>query len=292
MSMYEASNRPVVRDAAVSYFYEGLSVIPLTGKEAKMSWKIYQEELAIPQTIHHWHKTGVLKNVGIVCGKVSKNLVVMDLDGQAAIEAFEAKFPHLLDTFTVLTGSGKGKHLYYRVQTLPPTTRINYPNHQGIELRAEGCYMVAPPSLHPTTHAAYRPAFSAQILKLPHLEDVKRWLYAQLARKNEPRATTGQRTNSLGDTPRWANAALSYECRNVRCTGDGNRHNQLFTSARNIGQIVGDGILPQANCEAALLDAALSTGLTEREAAAVITSGMTKGIAEPRSLQWQRRNKQ
>lgn len=292
MSMYEASNRPVVRDAAVSYFYEGLSVIPLIGKEAKMKWAIYQEELAIPQTIHHWHKIGVLKNVGIVCGKVSKNLVVMDLDGLSAIEAFETKFPHLLDTFTVLTGSGKGKHLYYRVETLPPTTRINYPNHQGIELRAEGCYMVAPPSLHPDTHAAYRPAFSAQILELPHLEEVKRWLYAQLARKQEPLATTRQRTTGLGNTPRWADAALSYECRNVRCTRDGNRHNQLFISARNIGQIVGDGVLPQTNCEASLLDAALSVGLNEREAMAVINSGMTKGIAEPRSLQWQRRNKQ
>lgn len=292
MNMYTASTRPILRDAAVSYFYEGLSVIPLTGKEVKIKWSIYQQELAIPQTIHHWHKIGALKNVGIVCGKVSKNLVVMDLDGQSAIEAFEAKFPHLLDTFTVLTGSGKGKHLYYRVENLPPTTRINYPNHQGIELRADGCYIVAPPSLHPDTHAAYRPAFSAQMLELPHLNEVKQWLYAQLARKQKPLQTTGQRTISLGNTPRWADAALSYECRNVRCTREGNRSNQLFISARNIGQIVGDGVLPQSACEASLLDAALTVGLSEREASAIISSGMVKGIAEPRSLQWQRRNKQ
>lgn len=291
MTMMDTANRPIVRDAAVGYFYNGMSVIPLTGKRASIGWAIYQEEVAIPQTIHYWAKTGKLQNVGIVCGQVSKNLVVMDLDGQAAIEAYESKFPHLLDTFTVLTGSGKGKHLYYRVESLPPTTRVVYPNHQAIELRANGCYVVAPPSIHPDTHAAYRPAFSGQIVELPHMEDVKRWLYAYLARKNEPLATTGQRTISGGNAPRWADAALRYECRNVRSTREGNRSNQLFISARNIGQIVGDNILPQSTVEASLLRAAVSAGLSEREALPIIQSGMTKGIAEPRSLQWQRRNK-
>lgn len=292
MSIYAASIRPVVREAAVSYFYDGLSVIPLTGKEAKIKWTIYQSEVAIPQTIHHWDKTGVLKNVGIVCGQVSKNLVVMDLDGQSAIEAFENTFPYLLDTFTVLTGSGKGKHLYYRVECLPPTTRLIYPNHQAIELRANGCYVVAPPSIHPETHAAYRPQSNVPILELPHLNEVKQWLYAQLARKEAPRQMTRQRTIWLGNTPRWAQAALDYECRNVRLAREGNRNNQLFISARNIGQIVGDNLLPQASVETALLQSAVAAGLSEREALATIQGGMAKGIAEPRSLQWQRRNKQ
>lgn len=291
MNMFTASTRPSVRDAAVSYFYDGLSVIPLTGKEAKIKWTIYQEEIAIPQTIHHWHKTGLLKNVGIVCGQVSKNLVVMDLDGQSSIEAFESKFPHLLDTFTVLTGSGKGKHLYYRVECLPPTTRLVYPNHQAIELRANGCYVVAPPSIHPETHAAYRPQSSAPILELPHLNEVKQWLYAQLARKVAPGQMTRQRTIDISNSPRWAQVALDYECRNVRVARDGNRNNQLFISARNIGQIVGDNLLSQASVETALLQAAATAGLSEREALATIQSGMAKGIAEPRSLQWQRRNK-
>lgn len=291
MSIFAASQQPTVRDAAVSYFYEGLSVIPLTGKQCRIKWAVYQDEIALPQTIHQWHKTGLLSNVGIVCGAVSKNLVVMDLDGQAAIEAFEKQFPYLLDTFTVLTGSGKGKHLYFRVDDLPPTTRITYPEHQGIELRANGCYVVAPPSLHPDTHAAYRASFNGQLRSLPHLNGVKEWLYSQLARKGAPERRPIQRTISKTNTPRWADAAFGYEIRDMGRAPVGNRAKQLFTSARNLGQIVGDGHLPQSTVEAALLAAAVTAGLSEREAHAIIQSGMTKGIAEPRSMQWQRRSK-
>lgn len=291
MSMFKASTAPTVREAAVSYFYEGLSVIPLTGKRATIGWAVFQEDIAIPSTIHQWAKSDKLHNVGIVCGDVSKNLVVMDLDGQAAIETFERMFPYLLDTFTVLTGSGKGKHLYYRVEDLPPTTRIVYANHQAIELRANGCYVVAPPSIHPDTHAPYRPAFSAPIKNVPHLNGVKQWLYSQLARKNTPAVITGQRTMIEGNTPRWAAAALDYECQHVRLAVEGKRNDQLFISARNLGQIVGDGKLADGTVENALLNAALQAGLGEGESRATIASGMTKGIAEPRSLQWQRRNK-
>jgi hypothetical protein len=291
MSIFTASNQATVRDAAVSYFYEGLSVIPLTGKQASTKWAIYQDEIALPQTIHQWHKSGLLSNVGIVCGAVSKNLVVMDLDGQAAIEAFERQFPYLLDTFTVLTGSGKGKHLYYRVDDLPPTTRITFPDHQGIELRANGCYIVAPPSLHPGTHAAYRTAFSAPMRTLPHLNGVKEWLYSQLARKQQVEAKPRQRTIVSRDTSkRWA-AALAYECRDVRLAAEHNRNTQLNKSAYNLGQIVGDGHLSQSTVESALLAAAVTAGLSEQESIATINSGLTKGIANPRSQQWSKRAK-
>lgn len=291
MNIFTASCKLNVREAAICYFYEGMSVLPLTGKKSLIAWEERQREIAIPEQIHAWHHKGLLRNVGIVCGAVSKNLVVMDLDGAAACEAFERTFPHLTDTFTVSTGSGKGKHLYFRVESLPPTTRVVYPNHQAIELRANGCYVVAPPSIHPDTHLPYRPMFSAQIRELPHMEDVKRWLYAQLARKEAPRALTEKRTMLVGDTSRFASAALGYECRDVRLAKEGNRANQLFKSARNIGQLVGDNVLSQGTAENALLAAAVTTGLSERESLAIIASGMVKGIAEPRSLQWQRRSK-
>lgn len=291
MTIFTASCKLNVREAAICYFYEGMSVLPLTGKKSVIGWEERQREIAIPEQIHAWHHKGLLRNVGIVCGAVSKNIVVMDLDGAAACEAFERTFPFLCDTFTVSTGSGKGKHLYFRVENLPPTTRVVYPNHQAIELRANGCYVVAPPSIHPDTHMPYRPMFSAQIRELPNMEDVKRWLYAQLARKEAPRATTQKRTISMSDIPAWATAALGYECRDVRLTKEGNRHNQLFISARNIGQIVGDNLLSEGYALNALLRAAVGTGLNESDALAVIKSGMNKGIAEPRSVQWQRRSK-
>lgn len=291
MSMYQASTKDSVRDAAVSYFYEGLSVIPLTGKKSAIPWAIHQQDLAIPQTIHRWAKDGKFGNVGIVCGEVSHNLVVIDLDGLAAVEAFEKQFPYLLDTFTVLTGSGKGKHLYYRVDDLPPTTKISYPNHQGIELRANGCYVVAPPSLHPETRAPYRPQSNVSIRQLPHLNGVKHWIYSQLARKQESSKAGDERIKVVGNISRYAEAALSYECRDVRLAREGNRNNRLSIAAYNLGQIVGDNNLPRATVENSLLSAALQAGLNEQESRATIESGIEKGMAEPRSAQWLKRSK-
>jgi len=292
MNMFTASHQPTVRDAAVSYFYEGLSVIPLTGKQCRIKWAIYQDEIALPQTIHHWAKSGVLQNVGIVCGAVSRNLVVMDLDGLAAIEAFEKQFPYLLDTFTVITGSGKGKHLYFRVDDLPPTTTVKYPNHQAIEMRSSGLYVVAPPSLHPETHALYKAMSDAPIRHLPHLNGVKEWIYSLLARKPQTVKPGGQRTIGSGNIPRWAEAALDYECRDVRLSSEGNRNNILNRAAYNLGQIVADGHLSESTVVQSLLSAALTTGLSETEASKSIQGGLKIGLQHPRSTQWQKRKSQ
>lgn len=290
MSMFTASNETTLVRAAVAYFYEGMSVLPLMGKQSVRDWKIRQQEIAIPELIHSWNHQRILNNVGIVCGAVSNNLVVMDLDGQAAIEAFERQFPYLLDTFTVLTGSGKGKHLYFRVDDLPPTTRLVYANHQAIELRANGCYVVAPPSLHPDTHAAYRAAFSAAVRRLPHLNGVKEWLYVQLTRKQKSSEATGQRSMGVVNTSRWAEVALTNECQAVRNAKEGDRNNQLFRSAYNLGQIIADNRLPGFATANELLKAAKQAGLTEEEAFKTIQSGINTGMAKPRSTQWRVRN--
>lgn len=294
-TLFTGTKQPSIKDAAITYFYQGLSVIPLSGKKATIDWAKHQHEIAIPEMIHYWARAGRLNNVGIVCGEVSRNLVVMDLDGEAAIKAYESTFPHLLTTFTVLTGSGKGKHLYYHVADLPQTTRLLYPNHQAIELRANGGYVVAAPSIHPDTHLPYRVPFPCPIMELADMNTVKSWLYQGWLRKQKAAPQKTQRTNGGGgaprdvNTPRWAEAALTYECRDVRLAPEGARNDQLNHSAYNLGQIVGDGHLAAGRVEHALMVAAIAAGLTEREARATITSGLSAGQSSPRSQQWQNR---
>ncbi len=292
VTLFTGTKQPAIKDAAMVFFYEGLSVIPLVGKKATINWARHQEEIAIPDLIHFWHRAGRMQNVGVVCGKVSRNLVVMDLDGESAVDLYEATFPHLLNTFTVVTGSGKGKHIYYRVKTLPSTTRVLYSNHQAVELRSNGCYVVAPPSIHPDTKQLYRVPTPQPILELPHLNEVTSWLTQQWLRKQQPMPHQIRRTNQevAKSVPSWAEAALTYECRDVRLSTEGNRNEQLNRAAYNLGQIVGDGHLPTGRVENALLVAALATGLNEREARATIRSGLKAGTQSPRSTQWQRRN--
>jgi hypothetical protein len=290
VTLFTGTKQPTVKDAAVTFFYEGLSVVPLMGKKATVDWIKCQREPALPEKIHFWHRSGFLKNVGVVCGDVSHNLVVMDLDGEAAVEAFEGMFPELLSTFTVFTGSGKGKHYYYRVQRLPRTKRLLYANHNAIEMRANGCYVVTAPSIHPDTGNVYRVPSPLPIMTLGNLDPVVGWMLQLERHKQNPKpaprpaAPTGEARN-----PRYAEAALEYECRDVRRAAEGRRNEQLNRAAYNLGQIVADGHLPLSRVENALLASALAAGLNEREARATIRSGITAGQSQPRSQQWQSR---
>lgn len=277
--------------AAVAYAAAGYSVLPLRGKKpALKTWEQLQQRRPDVLEIGRWQKWGWRWNVGIICGVVSGNLVVIDLDGLNAVGLFESAFPAWLDTYTVATGSGEGKHLYYHVQDLPTTTRVNVAGG-NLEMRANGCYVVAPPSIHPDTGMSYRVERDVPPLRVKHMNGVKRWLYQFIAAK-QPRPKPGRaadrRTMSYG---RAARAALYYECRNVTAAQEGARNETLHRAAYNLGQLVGDGFLSETEVVAALLAAAATTNLPPGEAGRTIQSGLKAGKAEPRSTQWQWRKR-
>ncbi len=104
-------------------------------------------------------------NVGVATGNTngSRNLVVLDIDprndGLESVRAIEERFGFtgLLIHPTVYTGGG-GFHLYFRATTQPLTqldehdhifrSRSNLAGYRGIDLKADGGYVVAPPSDH------------------------------------------------------------------------------------------------------------------------------------------------
>ena len=90
-------------------------------------------------------------NIGCRCGA---GLVVLDIDprhdGYQALAVLEANHGHLPLTPRVLTGGG-GEHLYFR-EPYPLRSTDLLP---GLELKAAGTQVVAPPSLHPDTGRAY-----------------------------------------------------------------------------------------------------------------------------------------
>jgi hypothetical protein len=166
-------------DAALAAHHAGLCVIPLNGKRPALGgWKQYQKQRPGEQDIRRWAQEGLLQNLGIVCGAVSNNLTVLDFDGPGAYGAFAALFPPLTQSFTVATGSGKGKHVYLYVDALPPTTRALDTPIGHIELRAEGTYVVAPPSIHPVTKARYVVEKPLAILRVADLDKLVRWIEA------------------------------------------------------------------------------------------------------------------
>jgi hypothetical protein len=151
-----------------------LCVIPLNGKRPALeAWKLYQTKRPSENDLQRWPGKKLLKNIGVVCGAVSNNLGVLDFDGLGAYAAFAAVFPNLVQSYTVATG--KGKHVYLFADTLPPTTRALDTPIGHIELRAEGCYVAAPPSRHLVTGKLYEVEKALDILRVPDLAELVAW---------------------------------------------------------------------------------------------------------------------
>jgi hypothetical protein len=96
--------------------------------------------------ICRWWNQWEESNVGLATGSKS-GLVVLDVDGETGRNALRERRVHLPPTVCVLTGKERGLHYYF---ALPPNQTI--PNRANIlpsvDLRGEGGYVVAPPSLH------------------------------------------------------------------------------------------------------------------------------------------------
>ena len=86
-------------------------------------------------------------NIGIATGNVSK-LTVLDVDprndGFEELREIEKKYGGFPETVKAATG-GDGTHLYFRYVGEKTSKELR----QGIDIKSDGGYVVAPPSIHP-----------------------------------------------------------------------------------------------------------------------------------------------
>jgi len=126
----------------------GFSVIPLIGKKPAIEWKEYQKRKPTEEEIKKWFVENNY-NIGIVTGAIS-GIAVIDLDSREAIEFSKLnKFPK-----TPCVKTSKGYHLYFKYQNGVRNFQKR-PDLKDIDLRADGGYIVAPPSIHPDTKIKY-----------------------------------------------------------------------------------------------------------------------------------------
>ena len=147
--------------AAVEYIGKGLAVLPLKPRSKEPATKNgssdWGDDIGQAQV---WWDFGELSykhvgnpdfNVGIVCGQVSGGVIAIDIDihgdvdGTATLKDWETAHGKLPETWTQITGSG-GKQLFYRASR---EIRPSVNDKIGIDIRGDGSYVVAPPSLHP-----------------------------------------------------------------------------------------------------------------------------------------------
>jgi putative DNA primase/helicase len=128
------------------FLNRGFSVVPLKpgAKKPLIKWEQYQKRKPTEEEVREWWRKWPEANIGIVCGRVS-GLVVIDHDEYRGVKLPDGWDPGSEPTPLVKTPRA-GWHYYYRLPNDPdfPTRSFDY---KGIEIKADGKYVVAPPSL-------------------------------------------------------------------------------------------------------------------------------------------------
>jgi hypothetical protein len=220
---------------AQEYAAAGLSVITLgTDKTPIGKWKIAQTVRLAPEAVAaHWKNA---PGIGIICGAVSGNLEVIDIDRDGILEPFkdlaiEALGQEFWDSLSIAKTPTPGRfHILYKCEAVGPNTELAHdlvpdPDRPGemkpsakIETRGEGGYVVAVGS-SPSCHPLNRPYTFLQgsYFTIPTITVEQRRVLFKIARsfteyvkpelqERAPRKTneTGKRTGDLfNGTASW-----------------------------------------------------------------------------------------
>uniref|UniRef100_A0A6M3X8I0 Putative VirE domain containing protein n=1 Tax=viral metagenome TaxID=1070528 RepID=A0A6M3X8I0_9ZZZZ len=265
--------------AALAYALLGYRVFPL-GPKSKIpaTPRGYHNATTDHDLIRKWWAENPRYGIGIDC--YDSEVVGIDVDprhgGLETLARLEAELGPLPESVRVCTGSD-GLHVY--LNRSEGLTKARGSLGPGVDIKLNG-YLVAPPSVHPDTGRRYqwtRPPNTNQTADLPPA-----WLAAILPATTTKKAPTitGRRTS--GVSSRYGLKALEDECAALHGTCEGGRNNRLNQAAFSLVQLVEGGELDESEAHASLLDAALASGLGDRESAKTIASGFKDGRGFPR----------
>jgi hypothetical protein len=170
--------------AARMYAERGFAVFPLAPRSKRpivaTGFKAASLDSA---TIDRWWSRGPKSNVGIATGATS-GIVVLDMDprngGEESHYDLRSRYGRWSDTPIAHTGGG-GTHEFFQ----PPRgggvpCRTNLGGFAGIDLKGDGGYVVAPPSIHPNGESyLWDVMFGIDTLEIP---EAPSWLI-ELARQ-------------------------------------------------------------------------------------------------------------
>jgi len=168
------------------YEKERLRYFPLIWGQKKpvVKWEALQNRAPTFEELAEWFQEGKPSNVAIICGAASNGLVALcfnALDG--AVEFFGQKLWDKLLTSTFIVKTPRGVHVYLRSGTPIPTQFVpKGDNRSWLEIRADGNYIAAPPSLHPSG-VLYEAIGVEKIAKPKNLPDFIEQQLAQLGLK-------------------------------------------------------------------------------------------------------------
>lgn len=146
------------------------NIIPVAFRTKKplVPWKQFQESKATPEEIASWFDGSEPRNIGVVTGWISGGLIVIDFDFLNMYRKFF--IPEKIESQTLTVRTSRGCHVYVRTLTTPPRS-FKIPQLQ-IDVKAEGSFVLAPPSTHPSGHVySFQNPSIREVLEVEGLEE-------------------------------------------------------------------------------------------------------------------------
>jgi hypothetical protein len=202
--------------------------------------------------------------LAIRTGTVS-GLCVVDIDprnGGAIDRAL------MTPTATVATGGG-GWHLYYRHPGGPLATEL--PGHPGVDIKADGGYAVASPSVHPGTRQPYRWTGARAVAEMAPALRAALVPPEPAAPPPLPRPVPTRRAGAISSP----DALLAAHLRAVQNAPEGRRRVTLYGAARGVWRMIAAGAIAEADARAALTAAGLAAQQTPGQIRAAIDGAFT-----------------
>ena len=290
-----------LKAAALAHAKNGFYVIPLVENSKRPLISDWQNRATTnPLQIDSWWTEHPNANIGIAC-EVS-NLIVIDLDtskgavpsspwDQLGVKNGEDVFreickkagdAQLFETYSVKTPSG-GKHLYFYDQNIAIKQGAEVNGWWRVDTRSKGGYIVAEGSRLINSLSGVTDQYQS-IGSHPVVLNFPAWLRDELspkAIKENFVASSSIPASSVSSNPifsrEFAEQVLSERCTLIRNTPEGRRNQSLIKHATYIGKIIGTGSLDEKFASESLLEAAISSGLTQFESVNAIKAGIKYG---------------
>ena len=176
-------------DAALEYIKEGFKVFPVKPDKQPLTEHGFKDATQIILGVkEYWNKC---PDAGI--GIRTDGYIVLDFDvksgGLESKEVIETKYGKLPRTRTHRTGGGGLHYIYRNAVGSNVRNAAGFAGYSGVDIRANGGYIVAPPSLH-TSGNHYEVLDNSPIIPAPE------WLIELLKQKPSSSVST---TPGIGD---------------------------------------------------------------------------------------------
>jgi hypothetical protein len=255
----------------------GFSVAPMWFRQKSMLFNAtaFAQRPPTPEHLRQWF-TGQARNIAVIPGAISDNLVIVDFDDFGAWQVF-----HALTGFAgPVVRTARGVHVYARCAEMPARNGQGFFEDLHVGQIIVNGNITAPPSVHPSGWVYQWHGSPQRVPYLRSLADIgieRRDVATAVTAAPRPLprpACRGAWAAGIRDPRAYALAALRRECDQILNALAGHRNNQLYRAALKVAKYA--DVIPTEQLAEHLARAATRAGLDQAEIRGTIRSGFTR----------------